>query len=710
MNLNRRKIEVPCGTANPVRTCIASIVCFSCEFWRTGCSLIHFPSTDHLLSYFLGNSGVSPTPPTQYTTTSAPPAPGPESPLFPLGNSGVEEATNGTRPSSIYNNGKRRQHGFSSTYDNDTAMGGGISVESRQDPLSLGENDDDDAPQPPPTPAIQHYFPSSSNKHKNTSLPAPSVPPRPLQSQKLPHPYHMYQHQHQQQEHAERLESMNAIFLGTAGGHPSHQNHPSKPSGYATSGKPPSPPGTDEVSPISPAGWIGPDHEPMLFPSPNPMAAETRQSHLEWLRQINALAHQANNGTTDRADVNAPAAHYMVDGLPAHSAGPTKDNGNTNSIPSVDHEMPTVSHPIPSGAAIPPPHYQQHPTHQQPQHAAPSLHHPTIDQTRPAISATAATQPALPAVIFPPPGVPLHPTAAAALAAGNPIFFSHAAAYLRQQASSPVETEEKRAKRLERNRESARKSRRRKKERLSTLGEQVSKLLSKVEKERRIQMGVMDDVMMEYERNTIVRLKDEYEERGGDCSAMADEWLAAALEQFIDRMGDPIRKDVVEFQCTALGQYLLPRYQKFLLWLTLHPESYFMVGKDEHAKRESTETSRTVRTTPGKISSKQIGDELTNGRKLEDGTIIPPSLSPPSASTNLEQSDQGNDGGEKAGMTAQAFDAGRMWPLTCFELSISVDQEDKFLQSHKRYVYQTIFAVVEVREWVKISVDCFATC
>lgn len=71
----------------------------------------------------------------------------------------------------------------------------------------------------------------------------------------------------------------------------------------------------------------------------------------------------------------------------------------------------------------------------------------------------------------------------------------------------------------------------------------------------------------------------------------------------------------------------------------------------------------------GKISSKQVGDELTNGRKLEDGTIEPPQISA---------------GEEKGNQTAQAFDATRMWPLLCYELSVSVDQEERFMQAHKR--------------------------
>ena len=45
-----------------------------------------------------------------------------------------------------------------------------------------------------------------------------------------------------------------------------------------------------------------------------------------------------------------------------------------------------------------------------------------------------------------------------------------------------------------------------------------------------------------------------------------------------------------------------------------------------------------------------------------------------------KKGDQGNNGGP----TAEAFDSHRMWPLLCFELSISVDQEEKLMQAHKR--------------------------
>ena len=67
-----------------------------------------------------------------------------------------------------------------------------------------------------------------------------------------------------------------------------------------------------------------------------------------------------------------------------------------------------------------------------------------------------------------------------------------------------------------------------------------------------------------------------------------------------------------------------------------------------------------------KMSSKQIGDEMTNGGK--------------GSNTNESQVDSNGN------QIAEAFDATRMWPLLCFELSISVDQEERLIQAHKRYV------------------------
>ncbi len=247
-----------------------------------------------------------------------------------------------------------------------------------------------------------------------------------------------------------------------------------------------------------------------------------------------------------------------------------------------------------------------------------------------------------------------------------PMYYAQAALkQLQQQQSPPPESEEKRAKRLERNRESARKSRRRKKERLSLLEDKVNGLHNQIETARAIQIQHMNPHFQDFFFQRIVEL----ETTTGDKFARDN--LAAI---FIGTgYNCELQRAVIDFQYSQLKQTLLPRYQKFLLWLTLHPESWFAAGKEQHTKREANKL--VIRAPSGKTSSKQVGDELTNGSKLEDGTFVPP---PQPATSNAN--------GEKANQTAQAFDSLRMWPLLCFELSISVDQEERILLAYKRYV------------------------
>ncbi len=40
--------------------------------------------------------------------------------------------------------------------------------------------------------------------------------------------------------------------------------------------------------------------------------------------------------------------------------------------------------------------------------------------------------------------------------------------------------------------------------------------------------------------------------------------------------------------------------------------------------------------------------------------------------------------GDRSTPMAKITDAARMWPLLCFELSVSVDQEDRLAQAHKK--------------------------
>jgi hypothetical protein len=258
------------------------------------------------------------------------------------------------------------------------------------------------------------------------------------------------------------------------------------------------------------------------------------------------------------------------------------------------------------------------------------------------------------------------------------MYYTQAGLSQLQQQQSPVpESEEKRAKRLERNRESARKSRRRKKERLSLLGDKVSGLHNQIEIARTIQINHMNPQLQEFFLQRMLQLDRDLADANNE--SVGKDQLTTIFRGSGVNCG--VRRAVIDFQYSKLKHTLLPHYQKFLTWLTLHPESWFTAGKEDHAQRESAR--QVLRVTSGKISSKQVGDELTNGSKLEDGTVVPPPVAAVSSAN-----------GEKAIQTAQAFDELRMWPLLCFELSISVDQEERILhQAYKRYEYMIGFTI-----------------
>jgi bZIP transcription factor len=254
--------------------------------------------------------------------------------------------------------------------------------------------------------------------------------------------------------------------------------------------------------------------------------------------------------------------------------------------------------------------------------------------------------------------------------AGLPMPYGHPPMYLTpaalrhlQNHSPPVESEEKRAKRLERNRESARKSRLRKKERLSKLEEQVAGLHDKIEAARTIQIQDMNPRLHNYFLQRVLQL-DEGSESGVviESDSLAVIFRGTGLNCEVQRAS-------MDFQYSKLKRNLLPRYQKFLLWLTLHEESWFTTGKEQYAQREACLQS--IRVSSGKISSKQVGDEITNGPKISGDDT--PASRKKAAKARLEREAQ----------TAGAFDPLRMWPLLCFELSISVDQEERLLHAIK---------------------------
>ena len=264
------------------------------------------------------------------------------------------------------------------------------------------------------------------------------------------------------------------------------------------------------------------------------------------------------------------------------------------------------------------------------------------------------------------------PTAAAAAAAvaQNPMLYQAALNHkFHMAAQSQGETEEKRARRLERNRESARKSRRRKKERLATLSAQVDRLHTLIEDERRLQVNAMCSTLKQVRREEMEKFQSDFEDSSDQATSEAGQQRLATLIHSTSG-GSRIAQATVEFQYNTLKQTLLPRYQKFLLWLTLHNEGFFTAGKDEYTLKDGKQV---LRVSSGRVSSKQIGDELTNGWKTEKQPRGKKKTKADAAET-----------AESSNPTARSLDAPRMWPLLCFELSISVDQEERMLQAMKR--------------------------
>jgi hypothetical protein len=229
------------------------------------------------------------------------------------------------------------------------------------------------------------------------------------------------------------------------------------------------------------------------------------------------------------------------------------------------------------------------------------------------------------------------------LMAQHPYIFAAAMAQQQQDCKSPVESEEKRVKRLERNRESARKSRRRKKERLETLEAKVNKLHEHIENERKTLIHVMIENTKSWRCAEI--------EKGQVPSEQVVRYTSAF---------SPMARAVTEFQYNRLRQVTLPGYHKFLLWCVSREDAFYTSAREQYVKRVGN-SGGANRSSANKISSKQIGEELFN------------------AGTKVEEK-------EDRQFPASSFtdDYEKTWPLICFEMKFSVDQEEKFMACRKK--------------------------
>lgn len=605
-----------------------------------------------MLSYFLDSNGVASPPATSH--------------FVPDNNGGEYGSVVGSDQNITRLSVSDRilQHPFRSNFS------GSASTNVRQDQLSGLKDDggghdnvDNDIRQPPPTPVIQHYFPSSSSSMRNiaktssrsSSTTGSSGENSGIRLPRITGQFSFGQQQQQQQQPpplkhpAQRkqqplnpLDVMSQNFLGvlnlqftrTSNVGNSNDNNFSFQE-YAAS--------MEGASPASPALEFGGDHEPMLLPAEKKDAqVVTNQQYEKTNSYVEAVAARVNALTESYIQNIAGKNSNPIQSKSASSVSNKESEEHVN-IPKGPVAF-LASAPIQPGIES---QLNQAVAATQKQFAESIPSNPSLTTSTHVAPTSVDLQPNI--------TVPIHPVAAAALAGGRTnhqyFFPNFTAAYLMQKAESAEETEEKRAKRLERNRASARKSRRRKKERLSNLEAKVNGMYAKVERERRVRINLMNDASKRAEKDRILYLKDRYfVSRGGQDVIHSEEIKESLSRTFIDETEQSMRKEIVEFQYNFLSQNLLARYQKYWLWVILQSDLYYLQGKQNHSKRIQTK-----KITTGKISSKQIGEEIS--REEDNGS--------------------GNH-------TASASDARRFWPLVCFELSISVEQEDRILETRKR--------------------------
>ena len=196
--------------------------------------------------------------------------------------------------------------------------------------------------------------------------------------------------------------------------------------------------------------------------------------------------------------------------------------------------------------------------------------------------------------------------------------------------TSKIESEEKRARRLERNRESARQSRRRKKERLVKLSTRVQKLQGDIDSERRKKIECMEKDLRLEKLNKIQELvsllplnvtseedlrtrsdctttkttsisqddyKPELQVSLDDINVLAEtetqqqqqqqqEMITSTLHTIIQTLGpnSNSRRAVATFQYQLLRHLILDEYQKIILWLLFKGESFFTFAREKHSK------------------------------------------------------------------------------------------------------------------------------
>ena len=197
----------------------------------------------------------------------------------------------------------------------------------------------------------------------------------------------------------------------------------------------------------------------------------------------------------------------------------------------------------------------------------------------------------------------------------------------------PAVLAEKRQRRLARNRESARQSRRRKKDHLNHLGEKVKKLQRQLETEIASQILSME-TGISVMKSSLLGMSGE--------TVMGEDSLSSVIESTSSNL--TIRRSVILHQHNRLRQAFLSMHNQCSVWLMMKSSQFFADGCQASQKTVETKSSKALL----RPNSKQVGEDIVNKEKTSDGVV-----------------------------SSSSEDAPRMCPLLCHELTMTMDQEER---------------------------------
>lgn len=144
----------------------------------------------------------------------------------------------------------------------------------------------------------------------------------------------------------------------------------------------------------------------------------------------------------------------------------------------------------------------------------------------------------------------------------------------------------RRQKRLERNRESARLSRRRRKQYLEILEERVTQLSTEVDQGRRAHAAQAVTITLHKRRDVL------------ESTDKSDEDKIKLLDHGLGRTSSEMML-VATFKHQQLKSFSLPPQSKFIMWLTLQNDQYFRGGRAASERLSAARIGERVRSSLG---------------------------------------------------------------------------------------------------------------